>query len=79
MLSDRYDANGQLWRTGWELPVVMPDVPGTIGLSWGFYDVISGGWAASNFYNRYDEQFKIMPTYKNMVFTSGALGSEGVR
>ncbi|MBN1626008.1 MAG: DUF1329 domain-containing protein [Deltaproteobacteria bacterium] len=79
VLSDRYDANGDLWRSGWGLYVVMPDVPGTIPLSWGFYDLISGTWAASNLYNRYDEQFKIMPPYKDMEFTAGSLGGEGVR
>lgn len=78
-LADRYDANGELWRTFWGLSVVMPDVPGTISVSWGFYDVISGEWAASDFYNRYNEQFKVMPPYDNMVFTAGALGGEGVR
>jgi len=79
VLSDRYDANGSLWRTGFDLMVVMPDVPGTIPLSWGYYDLLAGTWVASNFYNRYDEQFKIMPPYKEMVFTAGALAGEGVR
>jgi len=79
VLSDRYDANGTLWRSGFSLPMVMPDVPGTVGFNWGMYDLISGTWAASNLYNRYDEQMKIMPPYKDMVFTAGALSGEGVR
>jgi len=79
VLSDRYDANGSLWRSLWDLMVVMPDVPGTVPLSWGYYDMIKGTWAASNLYNKYDEQFKIMPPYKDMVFTAGSLSGEGVR
>jgi hypothetical protein len=79
VLADRYDASGALWRTGFDLMVVMPDLPGTIPLSWGYYDLTAGTWVASNFYNRYDEQFKIMPPYKDMEFTSGALSGEGVR
>jgi hypothetical protein len=79
VLSDRYDANGQLWRSGYELPIVMPDVPAVVSLPWGFYDLLSNTWAASNLYNAYDEQMKIMPPYKEMVFTPSALQSEGVR
>jgi hypothetical protein len=79
VLSDRYDANGDLWRAGYSLPVVMPDVPAVVGLSWGFYDLKANTWAASNLYNAYDEQHKVMPPYKNIVFTPSALQSQGIR
>ena len=79
VLSDRYDANGGLWRSGYELPMVMPDVPAVVSLPWGFYDLQSNTWAASNLYNAYDEQMKIMPPYRDMVFTPAALQGEGVR
>lgn len=77
--SARYDANGDLWRSGYALPLVMPDVPAVVPLIWGFFDLKNGVWIASNLYNKYDEQFKIMPPYKDMLFTPSALLAEGVR
>ena len=78
-LSDRYDANGELWRSGYTLPMVLPDVPAVVALPWGFFDLKANTWAASNMYNAYGEQYKVMPPYKDMVFTPSALQSEGVR
>jgi len=36
VLADRWDANGQLWRTLWSATFVAPDFPGTIGGAFGF-------------------------------------------
>jgi hypothetical protein len=78
-LSDRYDANGELWRSGYSLPMVLPDLPGVVPLIWGFFDIKTGTWIASNLYNKYDEQFKVMPPYKDSVFTPASLEAEGIR
>ena len=77
--TDRYDASGELWRSLFSLPIVMPDVPAVVPLIWGFFDLKTGTWIASNLYNKYDEQFKIMPPYKDMLFTPSALEALGVR
>lgn len=81
MLSDRYDANGDLWRTGFDLPVVMPEVPADIGMTFGYYDLQSGVWYVSNLYNAYNEQMKFLPpgTYRDSDFTAAALKRACVR
>jgi hypothetical protein len=57
----------------------MQDLPGVVPLIWGFFDLKTGTWIASNLYNKYDEQFKIMPPYKDMLFTPSSLEAIGVR
>jgi hypothetical protein len=42
VLGDRWDANGQLWKTLWMLNFVMSDFPGTIQGTFGYYDLLSG-------------------------------------
>lgn len=79
VLSARYDAHDDLWRGGFSLPQVSPDLPGVFPLCWGFFDFKTGRWVVSNLYNQYDEQFKIMPPYKDMVFTPSSLAREGIR
>ena len=79
VLGDRWDAKGQLWKTLWQVPVVMPDLPATTSLTFGFYDLVSGTWFANLLFNEKAEQFKIMPRYADTVFTPDGLISEGVR
>ncbi|MGD9217044.1 MAG: DUF1329 domain-containing protein [Desulfobacteraceae bacterium] len=80
VLSDRYDANGDLWRCGYQLPMVLPDVPCVNGLPFGFYDLQANVLAAVDNYNDKDEQFRIQdPPYPNKDFTPTALQRESVR
>ncbi|MBI5441526.1 MAG: DUF1329 domain-containing protein [Deltaproteobacteria bacterium] len=80
VLGDRWDAKGQLWKTQWQLPIVMPDVPSTAPTqNFGFYELISGAWYAGGVFNEKKEQFKIMPKYKDWTFTPDAMAGEGVR
>ena len=52
VLGDRWDANGQLWKTLWSHPVVMPDLPATTPQQqWGFNDLVSGAWYVSGVVN----------------------------
>jgi hypothetical protein len=80
VLSDRWDANGQLWKTGWSHPVVMPDIPATAPMQqWGFNDLISGAWYASGVYNEVNKHHMIVPRRSDAAFSPDAMAARGVR
>jgi hypothetical protein len=80
VLGDRWDANGQLWKTLWSHPVVMPDLPATTPQQqWGFNDLISGAWYASGVVNERSKQYQIVPRRADGFFTGDAMAGEGVR
>jgi len=80
VLADRWDANGQLWKTVWSHPVVMPDLPATTPMQqWGFNDLISGAWYASGVVNERNQHYKIVPRRPDSFFTPDAMAGEGVR
>ncbi len=80
VLGDRWDANGQLWRTNWSHPVVMPDLPATAApQQWGFNDLISGAWYVSSLLNEKATHYRIVPRRPDSFFTPEAMAGEGVR
>lgn len=78
-LGDRWDAKGQLWKTLWALPLVMPDVPASAPVTFGFYDLVSNTWALSDLINDKNKHFKIIPRLSDSAFTPDAMSGEGVR
>jgi hypothetical protein len=79
VLGDRWDASGQLWKTLWSNPVVMPDLPATTPQQqWGFKDLQSGTWYAS-VVNERPQHYKIVPRRPDSYFSAQALAGEGVR
>lgn len=79
VLGDRWDAKGTLWKTTWMLPVVLPDVPGTIGVTDGFYDLVSGAWFANSVVNDKPVQYRAVQRLPATVFTPDALAGESIR
>lgn len=79
VLGDRWDQQGALWKTLWTLPVVMPDLPATAGLTNGFYDLVSGAWFANNVFNESNLQRVIADRYPERTFTASGLMSRGLR
>lgn len=80
VLGDRWDANGQLWKTNWSHPVVMPDLPATTPQQqWGFNDLLSGAWFASGVVNERQQHYKIVPRRADTFFTPDAMAGQGVR
>ena len=79
VIAERYDASGQLTRVPFTTPVVMSDVPATVGLSWGIYDLIAGSTFVNGLVNERKAAYKTMPAYKDSVFTPEAMSGEGVR
>ncbi|MNO98444.1 hypothetical protein D3C76_901910 [compost metagenome] len=79
MLGDRWDANGQLAKTLWSLPAVMPDLPAQAQLSSGFYDLTSGAWFIQNVYTGLPEQYGMVDRYRASEFSPAAMAGAGVR
>ncbi|MBC3953575.1 DUF1329 domain-containing protein [Pseudomonas triticifolii] len=79
VLAERYDGQGQLAKMLWTTPVVLPDLPGVVTVTNGFYDLISGAWFTGDIFAGKNEQYRIMPAYKDSVFTGDAMAGEGVR
>jgi hypothetical protein len=80
VLIDRWDANNQLWRTQFSIPVAMPDLPGVVGLTWGTYELLTGAYYVNNVVNEYAAQYKVMlPRFPDATFAPDALAGEGVR
>jgi hypothetical protein len=79
MLGDRWDANGQLWKTVWNMNFVAPDLPGTVSGAMGFNDLLSGTGFVANLYNAKSAHYPLKPRYPDRTFTGDALAAEGVR
>ncbi|HEX5392756.1 MAG TPA: DUF1329 domain-containing protein [Rhodocyclaceae bacterium] len=79
VLGDRWDANGQLWKTVWQLPVAMPDVPATTPVSFGFYDLVTGTWFVNDVVNEKGAPYAVIPKVSDSSFTPDAMAGEGVR
>lgn len=79
MLGDRWDANGQLAKTLWSLPAVLPDFPAVAQLSSGFYDLTSGAWFIQNLYAGKESQYAPVERYKASEFSPAAMAGRGVR
>lgn len=78
-LGDRWDAKGQLWKTLWMFNYVMPDFPGTVQQTFGFYDLLSGQAYVANVLN--DKPYHHRPTkpWPTDTFTGDGLAAQGVR
>jgi hypothetical protein len=78
-LGERYDANGQLWKALWTTNFVTPDLPGTVGGSMGFNDLVAGTAFIGNLYGSKPVQYVVKPRIPDSTFTPDAMAGEGVR
>jgi hypothetical protein len=79
VLADRWDANGQLWRSLWYLIQVMPDFPATTGTTFGYYDLLSGTAFIGNDMAMKKKQYKPVARLPESNFTSDSMAAEGAR
>jgi hypothetical protein len=79
VLGDRWDAQGQLWRTLYTVNFVAPDVPATIGGTVGMVDLLSGQAHLLDLATSKASQFPVKPRFADTVFTPEALAGESVR
>ncbi|HEX3139005.1 MAG TPA: DUF1329 domain-containing protein, partial [Rhizobacter sp.] len=79
VLGDRWDAQGQLWKTLWTMSYVMPDVPGTVQQTFGYYDMLSGAAYVANVLNDKPFQHRATKRWPEDSFTGDGLAARGVR
>lgn len=79
VLADRWDANGQLWKTLWSQVFVAPDLPGVVIGSFGFNDLLSGTGFAGVIMNSKSSQVALQPRRPESHFTPDALAGESIR
>lgn len=77
--ADRWDANGQLWRMPFSIPVAMPDVPAQIGSIFGNYDLLTGSYLVMALMNSFSEQYKLLPRLPDAHFAPESLAGESAR
>lgn len=79
VLGDRWDANGQLWKTTWGQLLVMPELPGTFMYSFGFNDLLSGAAFVAGLYNTKPVHYELLERIPDIEFTPDALANDGLR
>lgn len=79
VLGDRWDANGQLWKTLWGFNYVMPDIGGAVQQTFGYYDLLSGTGYVANVMNDKPYHQRASERWPTVIFTSNGLTSQGGR
>lgn len=78
VLSDGWDAQGQLWHSNIGFPMVAYELPGVTMESFGTYDLLKGSYSASIF-NGMKVHIEQVPRYPDSNFTPEAMAARGVR
>ncbi|HZX19185.1 MAG TPA: DUF1329 domain-containing protein [Pseudomonas sp.] len=79
VLGDRWDANGQLWKTTWGQVIVMPDLPGNFMFAFGFNDLLSGAAMVAGLFNEKPVHYELLERLPDVEFTPDALANDGIR
>ena len=79
VLGDRWDAQNQLWKSLWTMSYVMPDLPGTVQQTFGYYDLLSGLGYVANVLNEKAFHQRFTKRWPDEMFTGDGLASRGVR
>jgi len=79
VLGDRWDAGGQLIKTLWSLPVLMPEIPAVAAPAGGGHDLLAGTWVSMGISNGRPRAYKSVARFPALRFTPDALAGEGVR
>lgn len=79
LLAERYDAQGELARTGFAVPLLLTDTGSFVPSPWGWYDMHSGAAFVANFVNESPEQVRVIDKFSPTLFSPDAMAAEGVR
>ncbi|WP_455921173.1 DUF1329 domain-containing protein [Pseudomonas putida] len=81
VLADRWDANGQLWKTLFGMPVTYPEMALTEHVTYGFYDLVSGAWYAGPYVNIPASAIGLQPAtaLQDSTFTPDAMVGDQLR
>jgi hypothetical protein len=79
VLADRWGTNGQLIKTLWSLPLLMPEIPAVTDATSGGHDLVSGAWVAMAVVNGKSSTIRAAPRHPESWFTPDAMAGKGVR
>lgn len=79
ILADRWDANGQLWRSLFSANATLPDIPANTLQYWGYYDLLGGTFFINQMWNEKKVQYKVEPWYPERTFSPDALTANAIR
>ncbi len=79
LLTDGWDAQGDLWRMVYTLTELAPDVPSLVGnMAWGVYNLQTGGYYLNAATNG-TTQFKVVKRRPDSFFSPEELANHGLR
>lgn len=78
-LADRWDAKGQLWRTMWSIPMVVPELPGSAIATFGYYDLLAGTGFVAQLHNSKPKHYVVHESGSESVFSPAGLSGNSVR
>lgn len=79
VLADRWDQKGQLWRTLFQVPTLMSDLPGQVGGPFGMYDLLSGSWFINGLQGSKPSHRQFVPAFPEDHFTAESLAGQSIR
>lgn len=79
LLADRWDANGQLWRTLWSQVISVPELPGSAIASFGYNDLQTGTGFVAQLNNSKPKQYVLKNIDNDKVFSPDGLSGSSVR
>jgi hypothetical protein len=81
LLWDGWDAKGALWRGGYSLTLLAPDIPALVGnvVNWGGYNVQTGEYYMSVCTNGAPQQYQMLPRKAESFYTPETLANQGSR
>ena len=79
-LLDGWDAQGELWRTAYNLGVLCPDGPGYVApVMWGGYNLQTGAYFINSMLNESTDAYTIESKGSDTEFTPSAIANQGAR
>jgi hypothetical protein len=81
LLSDGWDAKGELWHGYYSLTLLAPDVPALLGnvVNWGGYNLQTGEYYYDVGTNGHTVQYQITPRQPDAFFSADGLANEAAR
>jgi hypothetical protein len=79
LLSDGWDARGQLWHVAQALPFIAPELPAVVTAPYLIFDLVKRGYVASSLFNQGSRHYQTGEPRPPTYFSPGALAAGGVR
>lgn len=79
LAADGWDANDQLWHTGYALSLLVPELPALIVNPHAIYDLRKGAYEAALLHNELPQNWVIVPRRPESYFSPSTLAGQGIR